>query len=172
MDTTVLVAYATRSGSTEELARAIAETLRHDGLCPEVQRARDIHTLGRYAAVVLAAPLYMFRLHKDARRFLAAHRTALSGLPVALFVAGPCNPNEKEWTGARQQLDKELARFPWFKPLAKHVVGGQFDPAKLGFPFKLIPALKRMPAADARDWGAIRRLTEEFANALLPVMGR
>jgi menaquinone-dependent protoporphyrinogen oxidase len=84
-------------------------------------------------------------------------------VPVALFVPGPVQTVEKDWTGARKQLDKELAKFPWLSPVAQHIVGGKFDPAKMGFPFNLIPALRKMPASDVRDWTAIRGLASGLA---------
>jgi menaquinone-dependent protoporphyrinogen oxidase len=170
MEAMVLVTYATRNGSTAELAQAVAEALGANGLAAEVLPAKDTRSLERYGAVVLAAPLYMFRLHKDARRFLKRNRMALASIPVALFVPGPVNTDEKEWVGAREQLQKELARFPWLAPVAQYVVGGKFDPKKLGFPFNLIPAMKRMPASDVRDWAAIRALAGELAVTLRPTL--
>jgi menaquinone-dependent protoporphyrinogen oxidase len=172
MDPMVLVTYATRSGSTEEVARAIAEALREDGLAVEVVPVKKVRSMEAYDAVVLAAALYMFRLHKDARRFLNKNRAALIKLPVALFVPGPVQKEEKDWAGARQQLEKELAKMPWFTPVAHHIVGGKFDPAKLGFPFNLIPAMKRMPASDVRDWAAIRAMAKEFGATLQPAVHR
>jgi menaquinone-dependent protoporphyrinogen oxidase len=101
-------------------------------------------------------------MHRDVRRLLSSHREALTKTPLALFVLGPVQQGEKEWAGARQQLDKELQRFPWLSPVDQHIVGGKFDPANLGFLFKLIPAVRKMPVSDARDWNLIR----EQANAL------
>jgi menaquinone-dependent protoporphyrinogen oxidase len=169
MEPVILVTYATRTGSTEEVARTVAETLREHGLTVEVHPAADVHSLDPYSAVVLGAPLYMGRLLKDARKFLSAHRTALMKIPIALFVLGPVQAVEKDWTGARQQLDKELAKFSWLSPVARQIVGGKFDPAKLGFPFSLI--LKKLPAGDVRDWTAIRAFASDLAARWQPVPG-
>lgn len=163
METQVLVTYATRMGSSEEVALAVAETLRESGLAVEVQPVRVVSSLEHYGAVILAAALYMGRLHKDARHFLVAHRGGLMELPVALFVLGPVSSAEKDWSGAQQQLDKELAKFPWFSPIAKQIVGGKFDAARLGFPFNLIPALKKLPSSDIRDWTVIRNYANDVA---------
>jgi menaquinone-dependent protoporphyrinogen oxidase len=88
MSTAVLVAYATRYGSTQEVAEAVAATLREGGLEVDLQPMREVGTLTGYSAVVLGAPLYMFRWHKDALRFLSRHRQALAGRPVAVFALG------------------------------------------------------------------------------------
>lgn len=163
MEPVVLVAYATKGGSTAELANVLAEVLREDGMAAEVRQAREVQELEPYSAVVLAAALYMGRLHRDARRFLEKHRAQLEKMPVALIVPGPVQDVEKDWAGAREQLDKEQARYPWLSPVARHIVGGVFDPARLGFPYTLIPALRRMKPMDARDWAAIRGMARAMA---------
>ena len=89
MSASVVVAYATRYGSTQEVAEAIAATLRERGLAVDIQPMRAVRTLDQYRAVVLGAPLYMFHWHKDARRFLSRHREALTQRPVAIFRARP-----------------------------------------------------------------------------------
>ena len=170
MEPIVLVTFATRYGSTGEVALAVAETLRASGITVETQPILNVHALERYSAVVLGAPLYMGRFHKDARRFLSAHRNVLTKMSVALFVLGPIQKEEKDWVGARTQLDKELAKYPWFSPISQQIIGGKFDPLKLGFPFNLIPPLRKLPAGDARDWTAIRAWASDLASALQPAL--
>jgi menaquinone-dependent protoporphyrinogen oxidase len=167
MSASVLVAYATRYGSTQEVAEAVAAMLRERGLEVDIQPMREVRTLEDYRAVVLGAPLYMFRWHKDARRFVARHREALMERPVAIFALGPIHTDEKEWQGSREQLEKELAKFPWLRPVALELFGGKFDPAKLRFPYNL-PALKRMPTSDIRDWTAIRTWAITLTTELQP----
>jgi menaquinone-dependent protoporphyrinogen oxidase len=166
----VLVTYATRYGSTAETARAVAGTLRESGLEVEIQPIGNVLSMERYCAVVLGAALYMGRLHKDARRFLMFHRDALSKVPVALFVPGPVEKREKDWVGAKEQLDKELADFRWLKPTACEIIGGAFDPTKLGFLLRLIPPLRKMPVSDARDWTAIHAWASKLAITLQPAL--
>jgi menaquinone-dependent protoporphyrinogen oxidase len=166
MTPSILIAYATSYGSTQEVAQSIAETLRGCGLETDLQPARQVKTLSGYSTIILGAPLYMFRWHPDARQFLARHHTALVSLPTAIFALGPFHNKEEELRSAREQLDKELAKFPWLKPAAIAVFTGKFDPDKLRFPYSLIAPLKKMPASDERDWDAIqawaREIPEDF----------
>jgi menaquinone-dependent protoporphyrinogen oxidase len=166
MSDSILVAYATRYGSTREVAEQVATTLRDGGFEVSLQPARQVQTLEGYRAVVLGAALYMFRWHKDAKRFLRRYRQALAGRPVALFALGPIHDEEKEYQDARAQLDKQLARFPWLTPVAIEMFGGVWDPSKLGFPFSALPALKEEPATDIRDWEAIRAWASDLVEKL------
>jgi menaquinone-dependent protoporphyrinogen oxidase len=167
MPDTILIVYATRSGSTQEVAEIIAATLRDGGLEVDVQPVQQVQTLDGYRAVVVGAPLYMSDWLKDARNFLSRHRAALATRSVAVFALGPTEDKEKDWTETRQQFDKVLSKFPWLTPVAAELFGGKFDPARLTFPYNLIPALKQMPVSDIRDWDAIRAwanmLPEKFA---------
>ncbi|MGD0697508.1 MAG: flavodoxin domain-containing protein [Terriglobia bacterium] len=170
MSVSVLVAHASRYGSSQEVAEAVAATLRLHELEVDSQPMRNVRTLEGYDAVVMGTAIYMFRLHKDARRFLSRHREALTRRPVAIFALGPFHNDEKEFQGAREQLDKELANFPWFNPVAREIFGGKFDPATLRFPFNLVPFLKKMPANDIRDWAAIRAWASNLAAKLQPAL--
>jgi len=164
----ILVGYATKMGSTREIAEAVATELRERGAAVEVRPLREVRSLDGVAAVVIGAPMYMFRLHKDAKAFLARHRTALAALPTAVFSLGPFHDVEKEWNEVRAVFEKEMGRFPWLTPVAREVFGGAFDPAKLAFPYTLVPAMKKMAPSDARDWDAIRR----WAAGLVPLLTR
>ena len=177
MSASVLVAYATNYGSTQEVAESIAATLREGGLQVEIQPMRQVRSLEGYQAVVLGAPLYMFHWHKDALRFVSQHRKTLTerppeGIRVAVFALGPFNDVEKEWQEVRAQLDKELGKFPWLTPVAVAIFGGKFDPARLRFPYNLIPALKQIPASDIRDWTAIRAWASDLVVKIQPTLSQ
>jgi menaquinone-dependent protoporphyrinogen oxidase len=166
MPATVLVTWATRYGSTEEVAHAIADDLLKQGLAVNAQPTSAVASLERYDAVVLGFALYMARMHKDAGRFLKSHRDELLRRPVGVFVLGPIHADAKEFAEAERQMKKELAKFPWFSPVAQQVIGGRFDPNRLGFPLSILPPLRKMPANDARDWNAIHAWAGSLPAAL------
>jgi menaquinone-dependent protoporphyrinogen oxidase len=172
MSASILVAYASRHGSTLEVAEAIAAELRKDGLEVDLRTAREVSSVAEYDRVVLGAPLYMMRWHKDALGFLSRHREALTERPPAVFALGPFHDDEKEYQEVRNELNKELAKSPWLKPVAVEIFGGKFDPANLSFGLKLVPALRKMPASDVRDWKAIRDWARAVATDLQSVARR
>jgi menaquinone-dependent protoporphyrinogen oxidase len=172
MSASILVAYATRAGSTQEVAEEIAKNLRGSGLEVDVQLAKKIRSLDPYKAVVLGAPLYMFHWHKDALNFLARHRQVIEERNLAIFALGPMNRDDKEMKECREQLDKELAKFPWLAPIEIELFVGRYAPDRLPFPMSLVtkmPAtpLKDMPPSDNRDWEAIRSWAIGLAQKLM-----
>ena len=163
MTSPVLVAYATKAGSTREVAEVVARTLREHGLEADVRPADEVGTLAPYAGVVLGAAIYTGRVHKDARRFLRTHRDELADRPLAVFAMGPQTLAADAVAASRAQLDHALAAFPELRLATVAIFGGVVDPGKLRFPFN------RMPATDARDWTAIRNWADAVANAVTPV---
>ena len=161
----VLVAYATKYGSTEEVAQAVAKTLRETGVDAEVRPAREVKDVDGFAGVVLGAPLYYFRWHKDARKFLDRYRHPLTVKPVAVFALGPTNDTPKDFVDARPGLDKALAKREWLKPVSVKLFGGKLDPDGLRFPDSN-PAMKKMGASDIRDWDAIREWAASLPKAM------
>jgi menaquinone-dependent protoporphyrinogen oxidase len=173
MPAPVLIAYATRSGSTGEVAEAIGARMREAGLEVEVGPMHGLKSIGERTAVVLGAPLYMGRLPGDVQRFLTRNRIALTVPKTWFFVLGPVQRKDEEFAAARAQAEKELAKSAWFKPSELQVFGGKFDVNRMPFPFSLarhLPAFpgKDMLAMDIRDWDAIRAWAGAIARQLLP----
>jgi len=147
--TCLLLAYATKHGSTKEVAESMAETLAASGHLVDVRAAADVRDLDGYDGVILGGALYMGRWHGDAVGFLERHRHALATIPIAVFAIGPHTLADADVAGSRAQLDRALAKVPDVSPSAVAIFGGVVDPSKLRFP------LSRMHASDARDWQAI-----------------
>ena len=92
----VLVAYGTTNGSTAQIAEAIADVLRKEGLTVEAMSARSVTSLESYDAVVVGGGLYAGRWHKDARRFVRRHARELSRRPLWFFSSGPLDASASE----------------------------------------------------------------------------
>ncbi len=176
MERKALVAYASKYGSTQEVAEAIAGTLRESGIAVDVQHVRKVRSVTGYDVVVLGAPFYLGAWHRDAADFLARHREALTARAaaecrVAVFALGPTQGDAEEWQSARAALDTELAKYPWLAPVATELFGGRYDPRKLRLPDNLLTALPAsplhgLPASDIRDWTAIRAWAGRLAAQL------
>lgn len=150
MSGTILIAYGSKHGSTQEVAHAVAEELQAHGLDIETLPAGAVDDLRPYVGVVVGGSIYMGRWHADAVDLLQRHKYALSELPLAVFGIGPRTLETHEIESSMAQLRQSLASVPDVEPVAVAIFGGAVKPRALHFPFS------RMPASDARDWVAIR----------------
>ena len=90
----VLVATASRHGSTGEVALAMGQALRARGLAADVCAVDEVVSVDDYRAVVLGSAVYHGRWIPAAVSFAEAHADALAGVPVWLFSSGPVgDPN-------------------------------------------------------------------------------
>ena len=160
--TRTLVAYASKHGSTAEVAASIAASLRTAGHDVDLLSAEAAIVAGPtgYDSIVLGGSLYMGRWHADACKFVRRYRDALDRLPLAVFARGPRTREPEDLAGSRRQLDRALKRLR-IEPRLVTVFGGASDPAKLHFP------LNRIPQSDARDWQAIDEWAGEV-SLLIP----
>ena len=86
MSTSTLVTYATRHGSTQEVAEAVAAELRDCGLIVDLKAMQSVESMANYKAIVMGAPLYMFRWHKDSLNFLNKHKEGTHGEDPWLYL--------------------------------------------------------------------------------------
>ena len=167
MQADVLVAYGSKHGATREIAEALAEAFRANGIDARAESALTADP-GGARAVVVGAALYTGRLHAHAVRFLERYEDGLAGLPLAVFASGPRTLESADVASSLRQLQTGLkASVPGLEPVSLMIFGGAIDPHGLRWPFS------RMPASDARDWDAVRDWAAELARrpdfGLVPV---
>ncbi len=167
----ILICYATKYGSTAEVAEAIAATLREKGHTVARHPAQEVEAVDSYDAVVLGTPLYIGQMMQAAHDFLTEHQRALTARALAIFALGPTDPDEDAMRGSVEQFQNEMAQHADLAPITQKVFVGKYDPSKLSLPHKLLamlPAspLHNRPASDHRDWDAVRAWAEEI-NAQL-----
>jgi menaquinone-dependent protoporphyrinogen oxidase len=158
MGSKVLVAYATKEGSTAEIAEAIGRTLREAGLDAEVSPVTEVADVSPYRAVLVGSAVYMMRWRREAVRFLKRHRTALAERPVWLFHSGPLDRDPEH---AEQPLPRNLRALA--EEIGAHGVttfGGRIREDAKGFAASKVA---KNAAGDYRDWDAIRAWARDLA---------
>jgi menaquinone-dependent protoporphyrinogen oxidase len=165
---TVLVAYASKRGSTAEIAETVAATLRREGLGVCLEPAEDVRDLERFDAVVLGSAVYTKRWRGDARHFLKKHRRALRQRPFWAFSSGPVgdpaqdNPEWMEPPKLAEKLEELGGR--------GHVVfGGRVPAEPRGMGEKAMVEATPKEYRDRRDWDEIRAWAKQVAFDLVPV---
>ena len=109
----ILVAYATNSGTTEDVAKAIAEELANTGAQTAVYPVSQVASLEVYNAVIVGAPMIM-GWHLDAQKFIRQHQVALSRMPTAYFITAMSltHTGEGSIDGVPLAVDPRLAKPP------------------------------------------------------------
>jgi menaquinone-dependent protoporphyrinogen oxidase len=181
----ILVAYATMAGSTAEVAQAVAEEISKSGVQVDVLPISEIGDLGAYDGVVVGAPMIM-GWHRQAKKFLKRHRTALQQVPLAIFVLAISltETGEMSLEGVEVTVDENLPKPPEkagklsfqeryaqlskylnpilkvvrpVKPVGIAVFGGRLEYGRLKWWAVLFVMLViKAPAGDRRNWAAIR----------------
>ncbi len=190
--TRILIAYSTNSGSTADVARAVAEELEKAGVQADVRRLEEVTDLEPYQAVVVGAPMIL-GWHRAALRFVKQHQGALSAKKVAYFmtamsltdtaeqvdasldpallkppkVAGHLSLKERYAT-VSNYLRPALKASPLVKPLSVAIFGGKLEMFRLKF-FQMLFVLLVIQAqpGDHRNWPFIRAWAAALPSTLL-----
>ena len=162
---TILVTYASKHGSTEEIAERIAATLRRAGVETDLKSVEAVRDVEPYAAVVLGSAIYYGSWLKEAREFVHRNEDALAARPVWLFSSGPLGVEVKD----AETQPKEFAEFnESVKPRDPRIFFGALDFSQLSFMERMVVKGVRAPEGDFREWGAIEEWAESIAQALAP----
>jgi menaquinone-dependent protoporphyrinogen oxidase len=165
---TVLVAYASKRGSTAEIAETVAATLRREGLKVCLEPAEQVKSLEPYEAVVLGSAVYMKRWRGDAKDFLKKHRKALRQMPFWVFSSGPVgdpandDPGWMEPSPVVEKVEELGGR-------GHEVFGGCLPTEPRGTMERAMVAGVPREHRDRRDWAAIRTWAMRVASELVAV---
>ena len=165
MDRKILVAYATRTGSTAEVAEAIARRLCAAGLQADVRPITDVRDLGGYAGVVLGSAVRYAAWLPEMHGFLARHRARLAERPVAFFTMHMLSLGETPEAIAERAKYTAKARVS-VQPVEEALFEGKIDPAQLSLFDRFAVRLVKSPVGDRRDWERI----DAWADDLVPLM--
>lgn len=172
----ILVAYASRLGSTKEIAERIAARLRSHGVEATARPAETVAELTGYEAFVIGSGVYAGHWLSEATEFVGRHSHALSAGPVWLFSSGPVgrlatttDPVEPSEVGELKTAVGARDHRIFAGALDRRTV----DAADLGRVERFV-AKRFIPEGDFRDWPQIEAWADDIANELMaaPADGR
>ncbi len=171
MSNRILVAYASRAGSTAEVAEAIGKTLSESGAHVDVLPMNDVKDLTAYQAVVAGSAIRGSKWLPEAVQFMRTHQSTLRHIPFAMFtvcITLAMSNTEQYRSAVRAWVApmRDLVR-----PRSEGLFAGRLDFSKLPFNWdtlmlRLTVALGIFPRGDHRDWNAIR----SWAESLKPML--
>ena len=166
MSDKVLIAFATKAGSTKEVAEAIGQELREAGAEVEVRLAKDVKDLSPYQAVIVGSAIRMAKWVSEATKFVERNRDALSQMPVAYFVV--CMTMTDDTDKSRRTVEAYLDPVcELVEPVDKGLFAGVMDCSKLSFPARMMAKALKVSEGDYRDWEAIRAWGREVHSRLM-----
>jgi len=158
----VLVAVASRHGSTVEIAKKIADVLTAARIEAIVRLPDEVVSVEPYDAVILGSGVYAGRWLGSARQFVDREAEGLSRRPVWLFSSGPVGDPAKP---AAEPVDVEAIR-KRTNARGHRVFNGKLDRQELGFGERAIVLAVHAAEGDFRSWEAVESWAADIAATL------
>jgi menaquinone-dependent protoporphyrinogen oxidase len=158
----ILVTYATRAGSTAEVADFISKQLIEQGFSVDLQPVKQVNDLSGYQAVVMGSPIRMGKWVGEANQFLQNNNDVLSKMPTAAFTV--CLPQIEDH---QQAFDGYLTQIKAFHtPNEAAFFLGKMALEKLSFLDRFISKTLKAKEQDLRDWEKIGAWAQALPNTL------
>ena len=159
----LLVAYASKHGSTQGIAERIAQQLRQLGKEAEARPEEAVEDPERYEAFVIGSAVSYGSWSKEATEWVHRHQAVSAKHPVWLFSSGPLGTDVQE----AEQQPKERAEFQQaLSPRNQRIFFGALDHSTLSFAERMMTKAVRAPEGDFRDWEAIEAWAASIAQDL------
>jgi len=151
----ILIAYASKLGSTGDVAQAIGEELTARGNTVDVKLVGDLQDVSPYDSILLGSAVRIGRWLPEAIGFLEQNVNSLASKSVSYFTV--CITMHQD-TPENRALAQEItnAARAIRKPAAEGFFGGRIDYGTISFMEQMILRAKNVPEGDFRDWDAIR----------------
>jgi menaquinone-dependent protoporphyrinogen oxidase len=164
----ILIAAASKHGSTHEIAAAIGDELRRAGHAVDVYDAKDAPSPDPYDTAIIGSAVYAGSWLAEARGYVAGNQATLAGKAVWLFTSGPLGTENPQPVGDPSQLPELMAQSG---ARGHQIFVGKLDKASLGLAEKLIVKAVKAPYGDFRDWEDIRTWANRVNEALASLPG-
>ena len=163
MNSRILITYATRAGSTAEVAGDLGEVLGERGFIADVVPVKENPPLEGYQGVLIGSAIRMGNWLPEAVQFIQNNQQALRHVPVALFTVHGINLGDDEHSRASREAYLDAVR-PFLTPMEHVFFPGKIDPARLSLIDRLMVRLVKAPIGDLRDWKTIDGWAQSVLN--------
>lgn len=164
---TVLVAFASKHGSTRGVAERIAARLREQGETVEARPADQVADASAYAAVVLGSAVFNQRWAAEAERFVERNAEALAARPVWLFSVGAFGDRKRVIGPLAKREPRNIRTLEdAIHPRDYRVFAGVIDRGQWPLGSRLFFHALGGQLGDNRDWPGIDAWANGIAHAL------
>lgn len=159
----ILIAYATRSGTTSEVAGRIGSVLESHGFTVDVLPVKQVKNLEAYAAAVIGSAVRLDQWLPEATEFVKKHRRELGRIPTAFFSVclTAADPNE-ERRKLMVHFSESACKFR--PPDDQAFFAGRLELKRLPLLPRLMARGVKVKEGDFRDWDSIRAWSESLST--------
>jgi menaquinone-dependent protoporphyrinogen oxidase len=151
----VLVAYASRCGSTAEVGQAIADQLCQRGATVDVRAVEEVQDVTGYDAVVLGSAIRMGKWLPAALQFVERNAAALQTRQTAFFTVHMLNSDDSEASRQARAAYVEPVH-ALLTPQHEAFFAGKMDMSQLSFLDRMVAKMVKAKDEDKRNWPAIQ----------------
>ena len=168
----VLVAYASRCGSTGGVAEAIGEVLCENGTAADVRLVENVNDVASYSAIIVGSAIQKGKWLSEAMGFVEKNQAVLRRMPVAYFLTclALYEETEENRREARSFLDPLRDAAPQVQPVDIGLFAGVLDYSKMNLMYRMVMKSKMekkgVPEGDFRNWNAIRAWAQGLRSKL------
>lgn len=166
----VLVAYATRAGSTMEIAQSIGRIFIDAGYETDTLGIKKVRSLEQYDAAILGTAVHTGMLMPEMVRFVRKNRMVLCRMSVAAFaVCLSMKPQTPEHHAAAKEFLDPVRRE--ISLVSEGFFAGVMDYSRVGFIARfIVKNMVQTPEGDFREWDAINGWTRDLTERLKPLV--
>jgi len=163
----ILVAYATRYGSTAEVAEVIGEELRKESVAVDVRSVNDLEDLSPYRAAIIGSPIYMGKWLPETQVFIEKNQQILRTIPVAYFAVGLTASGDDPDLLRKAEASMDQVRM-LVNPVEIGVFPGRLESDRLSLADRTIIKLVGSKAGDFRNLDAVRAWAQAVREKIAP----
>jgi menaquinone-dependent protoporphyrinogen oxidase len=154
MQNKTLVAYASRAGSTIEIAARIAEMLTSKGVQVDLMPVEKVKGVSGYNSIILGSAIRVGKILPEAMKFVENYQVELQSIPFGVFVV--CMTLNQDTEENRIIVSDYLNPLrALVKPTSEGLFAGVMDLKKLNLLEKMMMKVMKAPLGDFRDWERI-----------------
>lgn len=171
MNDKILVVYATKFGSTKEVAQKIGELIKQQKIPVDVRKVNTVKDLSGYSAIVFGTAIRMGKPISEAFAFTKKFKGDLNRKPVACFSVGLYMKHDTPENRQKALTCMSPILESIEKPVSIGLFGGKVD-------YRKMPVLLRwmfskdtsgeLSEGDWRNWDSIAGWVDE----ILPLLNR
>ncbi len=158
----VLVAYATKAGSTAEIAARIGQVLSTRQATVDVKPIDQITDLSPYSAVLLGSAIRGGNVLPEVTSLIEKNQAVLNSKPFSAFIV--CLTLKDDTAENRAAVSAYLNPLRALaQPASEGLFAGVMDPKKLSLIERLMMKAMKTPAGDYRNWALIDAWANQVA---------